>query len=268
MGDLGLTPGLKRSPGGGCDNPCRCPCLENPYGKRKLVGYSHAVRQNWATTHTTVCIYGVIAYIFSQQYLFLIGIFALNVNIDVFGLKYILSFAVYLTNSVLFLSFLVLFWSVVISISSLYWLDNVLIFYCLVPSPQLIRSYIFFYLISSSPQTIHIIYFTYQSVKVSPSFSWIPRRGLFLKYTHSLTVNHIFTLPREIVINAHFATFDCYFWRNNLPCLTQLLLLILGMRLSLQNTSSSPPDFICWGGFSFGAWAAPVNDDLTIRGLC
>ena len=102
------------------------------------------VRQNWATTHTTVCIYGIIAYIFSQRYLFLIGIFALNVNIDVFGLKHILSFALYLTNSVLLLSFLVLFWSVVISISSLYWLDNVLTFYCLVPSPQFIRSYIFF----------------------------------------------------------------------------------------------------------------------------
>ena len=36
-----------------------------------------------------------------------------------------------------------------------------------------------FYLIFSSPQTIHIIYFTYQSVKESSfSFSWIPHRGL------------------------------------------------------------------------------------------
>ena len=42
VGDLGSTSGLKRSPGGGCDNPCRCPCLENPSGQRKLVGYSHA----------------------------------------------------------------------------------------------------------------------------------------------------------------------------------------------------------------------------------
>ena len=90
-------------------------------------------------------------------------------------------------------------------------------------------------------------------------------RGLFLKYTHSLPVNRIFTLPREIVINAHLATFDCYFCRNNFPCLTELLLLILGMRLFLQNTSFPPPDFICPGGSSFGAWAAPVNDEIPVH---
>ena len=39
-GDLGLIPGLGRSPGGGHGNPLQYSCLENPYGQRSLVGYS------------------------------------------------------------------------------------------------------------------------------------------------------------------------------------------------------------------------------------
>ena len=39
-GDLGSTPGLGRSPGGGLGNPLQYPCLENPHGQRSLVGYS------------------------------------------------------------------------------------------------------------------------------------------------------------------------------------------------------------------------------------
>jgi len=38
-GDLGLTPGLGRSPGGGHGNPLQCSWLENPHGQRSLVGY-------------------------------------------------------------------------------------------------------------------------------------------------------------------------------------------------------------------------------------
>ena len=38
--DLGLIPGLGRSPGGGHGNPLQYSCLENHYGKRKLVGCS------------------------------------------------------------------------------------------------------------------------------------------------------------------------------------------------------------------------------------
>ena len=38
-GDLGLIPGLGRSPGGGHGNPLQYSCLENPYGQRSLVGY-------------------------------------------------------------------------------------------------------------------------------------------------------------------------------------------------------------------------------------
>ena len=39
-GDLGLIPGLGRSPGGGHVNPLQYSCLENPHGQRSLAGYS------------------------------------------------------------------------------------------------------------------------------------------------------------------------------------------------------------------------------------
>ena len=39
-GDLGLIPGLGRSPGGGHGNPIQYSCLENPQGQRSLAGYS------------------------------------------------------------------------------------------------------------------------------------------------------------------------------------------------------------------------------------
>ena len=38
--DLGLIPGLGRSPGGGHGNPRQYFCLENPHGQRNLAGYS------------------------------------------------------------------------------------------------------------------------------------------------------------------------------------------------------------------------------------
>ena len=39
-GDLGLIPGSGRSPGEGNGNPLWYSCLENPTGRRSLVGYS------------------------------------------------------------------------------------------------------------------------------------------------------------------------------------------------------------------------------------
>ena len=39
-GDLGLIPGLGRSPRGGHGNPLQHSCLENPLGQRNLAGYS------------------------------------------------------------------------------------------------------------------------------------------------------------------------------------------------------------------------------------
>ena len=40
VGDLGLIPGLGRSPGGGHGNPLQYSFLENPHGQRSLAGYS------------------------------------------------------------------------------------------------------------------------------------------------------------------------------------------------------------------------------------
>ena len=40
MGNLGLIPGLGRSPGAGHGNPLKYSCLENPHGQRSLAGYS------------------------------------------------------------------------------------------------------------------------------------------------------------------------------------------------------------------------------------
>ena len=56
VGDLHLTPGLGRSPGGGHGNPLEYSCLENPNGQRNLASYSpwgHRVRLDWSTKHTT-----------------------------------------------------------------------------------------------------------------------------------------------------------------------------------------------------------------------
>ena len=40
VANLGLIPGLGKSPGGGHGNPLKCSCLENPHGQRSLAGYS------------------------------------------------------------------------------------------------------------------------------------------------------------------------------------------------------------------------------------
>ena len=40
IGNVGLIPGLGRSPGGGHGNLLQSSCLEDPHGQRSLVGYS------------------------------------------------------------------------------------------------------------------------------------------------------------------------------------------------------------------------------------
>ena len=40
VGDLGVIPGLGRSPGGRLDNPLQNSCLENSHGEKSLAGYS------------------------------------------------------------------------------------------------------------------------------------------------------------------------------------------------------------------------------------
>ena len=49
-GDLGLIPGLERSPGGGHGKPLQYSCLENPHGQRSLAGYSSWDRKESDTT--------------------------------------------------------------------------------------------------------------------------------------------------------------------------------------------------------------------------
>ena len=54
--DMGLIPGLGRSPGGGHGSPLQCSCLENSHGQRNLVGYSpwgckELDMTEWLSTH-------------------------------------------------------------------------------------------------------------------------------------------------------------------------------------------------------------------------
>ena len=48
--DLGLIPGLGRSPRGGHGNPLQYSCLENPHGQKSLAGYSPWGRKESDTT--------------------------------------------------------------------------------------------------------------------------------------------------------------------------------------------------------------------------
>ena len=50
VGDLGLIPGLGRSPGGRHGNPLQYFHLENPHGQWILVGYSTCERKELAMT--------------------------------------------------------------------------------------------------------------------------------------------------------------------------------------------------------------------------
>ena len=57
VGDLGLIPGLGRSPGGGHGNPLQYSCLENPHGQRSLAGYcpwghKESDMTEWLSAHT------------------------------------------------------------------------------------------------------------------------------------------------------------------------------------------------------------------------
>ena len=51
--DLGLIPGLGRSPGGGHGNPLQYSCLEKPTGQRCLEGYSPRGCKESDTTEVT-----------------------------------------------------------------------------------------------------------------------------------------------------------------------------------------------------------------------
>ena len=54
-GDLGLPPGLGRSPRGGHSKPLQYPCLKNPHGQKSLAGdspwgYKESDRIEWLST--------------------------------------------------------------------------------------------------------------------------------------------------------------------------------------------------------------------------
>ena len=51
--DVGLIPGLEKSPGGGHGNPLQYSCLENPHGQRSLAGYSPYSHKESDTTEVT-----------------------------------------------------------------------------------------------------------------------------------------------------------------------------------------------------------------------
>ena len=59
VGDLGLIPGLGRSPGGGHDNPLQYSCLENPNGQRSLEGYSPWGHKASDTTERLSTVHGL-----------------------------------------------------------------------------------------------------------------------------------------------------------------------------------------------------------------
>ena len=46
-GDLGLIPGLGRSPGGGHGNPLQCSCLENPMDRGAWQAVVRGVAKSW-----------------------------------------------------------------------------------------------------------------------------------------------------------------------------------------------------------------------------
>ena len=55
-GDVGLIPGMGRSPGGGNGKPLQYSCLKKAHGQRSLAGYNQKglrVGHDWATKHST-----------------------------------------------------------------------------------------------------------------------------------------------------------------------------------------------------------------------
>ena len=47
VGDLGLIPGLRTSPGGGHSNPLQYSCLENPMDRGACRATIHGVTESW-----------------------------------------------------------------------------------------------------------------------------------------------------------------------------------------------------------------------------
>ena len=65
--EVGLIPGLGRSPGGGHSNPVQYSCLENPHGQKSLVGYSLWDTKESDTTEATQHTYTTIYLLTTQS---------------------------------------------------------------------------------------------------------------------------------------------------------------------------------------------------------
>ena len=65
--EVGLIPGLGRSPGGGHSNPVQYSCLENPHGQKNLVGYSLWDTKESDTTEATQHTYTTIYLLTTQS---------------------------------------------------------------------------------------------------------------------------------------------------------------------------------------------------------
>ena len=59
VGDLGLIPGLERSPGRGHGNPLQYSSLESPHGQRTLVGYHPRSHKELDTTEQLSTVHGL-----------------------------------------------------------------------------------------------------------------------------------------------------------------------------------------------------------------
>ena len=69
VGDLGLIPGLGRSPGGGNGSPLQYSCLENLPGQRSLMGYSPWGHTEWNTTKWLSTYHWKVGYVLYLIYL-------------------------------------------------------------------------------------------------------------------------------------------------------------------------------------------------------
>ena len=74
--DLGLIPGLGRSPRGRHGNPLQYSCLENPHGQRSLAGYSLCGHKESDTTEQLsmlqITISSILRYIYIYIYIYLL----------------------------------------------------------------------------------------------------------------------------------------------------------------------------------------------------
>ena len=66
VGDLGLIPGLRRSPGGGHVNPLHYSCLENSHEKKSLEGYSPWGRKELDTAEQLSTAQGYLSHLWAS----------------------------------------------------------------------------------------------------------------------------------------------------------------------------------------------------------